>query len=74
MVVKVRIDPDICTDCGLCYEEECPEVFEEWGGTSQLKEEYQTDGRYEGEVPDDLEECVRRAEESCPLVAIIIID
>jgi len=72
MMIKVVIDPEECTDCGLCYNDECPDVFEEGDGTSQLREEFRTEGPYEGEVPSDLEECVRNAADSCPVEAIII--
>jgi len=70
MPIKVVIDPDTCVDCGICYNDECPEVFQAGDGSTTLKEEFQTNGPYEGEVPDELESCVKKAAESCPTEAI----
>jgi ferredoxin len=72
MTVKVVIDPDACVLCGICYNDECPDVFEEGEASTELKEEFQTNGPFEGEVPDNLESCVKNAEDSCPTEAIHI--
>ena len=73
MTLKIEIDRDECTQCGLCYEDECPSVFVEGDdGTSTIKEEYQAGGPDKGEVPDDLEECVNNAADSCPVDAISV--
>lgn len=60
--MKVRIDEDICTGCGLCVDI-CPEVFEMGETVSIVKVE---------NVPSEFEEKVKEAVESCPVEAIII--
>ena len=62
--MKVKIDEDLCTGCELCTET-CPEVFEMQGDISAVKVD---------EVPDDEEECVKQAEEECPVEAISVED
>jgi ferredoxin len=38
LMPKVKIDQEACTACGLCYNDECPDVFEEGDeGKSTLK-------------------------------------
>ncbi len=70
--MKVTIDREDCVSCGTCYET-CGEVFEEnpddsW---SQIKAKYRVGGAPgTGEVPKDLEDCVKEAEESCPVEVI----
>lgn len=72
--MKVTIDREECTICGVCWEE-CPEFFEqnpedEW---SQVLSEYRIDGDIaKGEVPENLEGCVRQAAEGCPVEIIHI--
>lgn len=70
--MTVRIDRDECTSCGACWDD-CPEVFEENpdDGWSQIVEKYRAGGDISiGEVPDDLEDCVREASEGCPVEII----
>lgn len=70
--IGVRIDPDECISCGVCWEE-CPSVFEE----NPEDEMTRIAARYrvrndpgEGAVPPELEECVRNAAEVCPMEII----
>jgi len=60
--MKVRVDPDLCTGAEICTQV-CPEIFEMQGNKAVAKM---------GEVPKDLEGCVREAVDSCPSEAIII--
>jgi ferredoxin len=65
---KVKIDENECTGCGLCYNDECPAVFEEGShGISQLK-----GGAHEGEIPADKKECAMKAADACPVSAITV--
>lgn len=58
--MKVTIDEDLCTGCGLC-ETICPDVFE-----------LNDDGIAEviGEVDEDLKDDVQEAIDSCPVECI----
>ena len=58
--MNVVVDPLLCTACGLCVEM-CPEVFEM--GTEAA--EVITDT-----VPLDQMDCVKEAEDDCPVEAI----
>jgi ferredoxin len=59
--MKVRVDTDICAGFGICVGI-CPEVFalHEDGYAIVLMDE----------VPQELEDLVRRAEDQCPSRAI----
>ena len=59
-IVKVWIDEDECTGCGLC-EDTCPEVFELNEVVAELKEEADF---------NDFEEKIKEAAENCPGEAI----
>jgi ferredoxin len=73
MSVKVTIDEDACTACGLCYNDECPDVFEEGSdGNSNLKKEFQRGGIDKGEIPDDKKACAQSAVDACPVNAIVL--
>lgn len=61
--MKVRVDPDLCTACGLCPDE-VPEIFK--NGADDIAEVITSD------VPPNLEADVRSAAEDCPGSAIII--
>ena len=72
-MVKISIDQDECAGCGACYEDECPDVFEESpDGTARIKEDYRSGSEAEGEVPDSLKDCVQNAVDGCPVDAITI--
>ena len=58
--MKVTIDPELCTACGLCSDE-CPEVFELGDEVAEVIVDT---------VPPEKEDCVIDAEESCPVEAI----
>ncbi len=62
--MKVTVDKDLCTGCGLCVDE-CPDVFEmdEDAGVAVVKS---------GDVPVDLEDSARDAAEGCPVEAILV--
>jgi ferredoxin len=60
--MKVRVDEDVCVGDGSCAEI-CPEVFRIDGDLSMIKV---------SRVPEELEDLVREAAESCPVEAIMI--
>ena len=68
--MKVKIYQDGCIECGGC-EDECPEVFVvESGEKAAIVEKYRAGGPDEGEVEDDLKNCVDSAIEVCPVDVI----
>ena len=60
--MKVKIDADTCTACGLCSDS-VPDVFDLGDEVAEVKV---------AEVPSDLEDVVKEAEEDCPVESIII--
>ena len=60
--MKVRIDEDLCTGCGLCADS-VPEVFEMADDVAKV---------IVAEVPADKEEAVQEAADDCPAEAIIV--
>jgi ferredoxin len=60
--MKVRIDPDLCTACGLCTDG-VPQVFKMGKDTAEV---------ITPEVPPNLEKAVRDSASDCPAEAIII--
>ena len=71
MPVNVSIDQSECTGCGICYNDECPDVFMEGDdGNSNLKPMYQKADKAKGENPDNLKGCAKNAEDACPVSAI----
>ncbi|OPY34667.1 MAG: Ferredoxin [Methanomassiliicoccales archaeon PtaU1.Bin124] len=70
-MAKVTVDENECTGCGICYNDECPEVFVEGSdGTSNLQEKYRKGNAHSGEIPDDKKDCAKKAEDACPVSAI----
>ena len=70
---KVKIDDNECTGCGLCYNDECPDVFVEGSdGISSLKAPYQKGSVHEGEIPADKKACAEKAADACPVSAITV--
>jgi len=61
-MMKVVVDENLCTGCGLCVDV-CPEVFEMPEALSIVKAVA---------ITGDLEEKVKEAAESCPVEAIIV--
>ncbi|QLH75560.1 MAG: ferredoxin [Methanomassiliicoccales archaeon] len=72
-MAKITIDENECTGCGLCYNDECPDVFKEGeGGTSSLQEKFRKGSPAVGEVPDSMKGCAEKAADACPVSAIKI--
>ncbi len=69
--IKVIIDRETCIGCGAAPAL-CSEVFELIDdGKNAIVEKYRVnDNPAEGVVPAELEECVKRAAEGCPVNAI----
>jgi ferredoxin len=76
----VTINHATCISCGLCFNDNCPDVFEEGAdGSSQLKATFRKDiggasseAPYQGEIPANLLACAQKAEEDCPVSAITV--
>ena len=60
--MKVKIDKDLCTACGLCADT-CPDVFSMGDESAEVKVET---------VPSEFEDKVKEAAENCPTEAIKI--
>jgi len=60
--MKVRIDPDLCTACGLCTDD-VPDVFTMGDEVAEVTKP---------DVPSELEDAVQDAADSCPAEAIIV--
>jgi len=60
--MKVKIDPDLCNGDEVCVQL-CPEVFEMQEDKAVVIMD---------DIPDDLQDSVREAVDSCPSEAIII--
>ena len=68
--MKVKVDQDTCIGSATCVGL-CGEVFElSENNKSQLIEKYRGEEPWVGEIPDDLVECAKTAEGSCPVNAI----
>ena len=61
-MVKVKVDPDLCTGCELCVDT-CPDVFEMGDDVATVKVET---------VPEDSADCAKQAAEDCPAEAITV--
>jgi len=73
--MKVKIEPrDQCLGDDICVNL-CPAVFARGeDGKAVIVEQYRAGGNIaEGEVPDDLRDCVENAAQACP-VGIIIVE
>jgi ferredoxin len=72
-MMKVSIKQEECILCGNCSST-CPEVFiVEPCESSKVTKEYRAKNDSEGEVGDDLVDCVQSAVDSCP-VSIITLE
>ncbi len=60
--MKVRIDPDLCTACGLCTDA-VPQVFKMGKDAAEV---------INPEVPANLQNVVKDAATDCPAEAIIV--
>jgi ferredoxin len=70
-MAKVVIDRDGCISCGACWESR-PEIFEQNpdDNFSQIVKIYRAGELGEGEVPDDLIDCLIKASDDCPAEVI----
>ena len=63
-MMKVKIDADACTSCGLCCDT-CPEVFEMGDDVAVVKV---------GDVPEGTVDSCKEAVECCPVECIEIVE
>ncbi|MGD0817551.1 MAG: ferredoxin [Methanomassiliicoccales archaeon] len=48
-MVNIKVDGEECSGCGICYNDECPEIFAEGdGGISELLPAFQKGGKHNG--------------------------
>lgn len=62
IIMKARVEPDICIGCELCVQT-CPEVF---------RMEADKAVAFVSIVPGDIEDTCKQAADECPVTAIII--
>ncbi len=60
--MKVKIDNDLCTACGLCVDS-VPDIFKMGDDVAEV---------ITADVPDNLEEDVQNAVDDCPVESILI--
>jgi len=60
--MKVKIDADLCTACGLCVDS-VPDVFKMGDDVAEV---------IVSEVPGNLEQDVQDAADDCPVEAILV--
>jgi ferredoxin len=60
--MKCKVDPDLCTGDEICVQV-CPEVFEMEEDKAVVKMD---------KIPEELQDSVKEAADSCPSEAIII--
>jgi len=60
--MKVKIDEETCTGCGLCVDT-CPEVFQMGDDLAEVIVD---------DVPSEFEEATQQAADECPVEAIIV--
>jgi ferredoxin len=66
IAVKVSIDRELCTECGICVDT-CPDLFELVDGyAARITEKYRTGDISQGEVFGDMITCADEAADYCP--------
>ena len=60
--MKVRIDAELCTACGLCTDD-VPDIFNMGDEVAEV---------IKADVPPDLEDAVQDSIDSCPAEAILV--
>jgi ferredoxin len=72
-MAKISVNNIECSGCGICYNDESPEIFAEGdGGISELLPAFQKGNAHEGEIPADMVDSAKRAAMACPNSAILI--
>lgn len=68
--MKIIVDKDTCIGSAACVGA-CPNVFELGDDRkSHITEKYRGKNVFVGKVPTDMEDCVKKAEATCPVNAI----
>ena len=60
--MKVRIDPELCTACGLCTDD-VPDIFSMGDEVAEV---------IKADVPPELEDAVQDSIDSCPAESILV--
>ncbi|HEY3419425.1 MAG TPA: ferredoxin [Methanomassiliicoccales archaeon] len=72
-MVSLRIDEKVCSGCGICYGDECPELFVEGdNGISEILPSFQKGSKSIGDIPADKAASAKSAAMACPNNAITI--
>ncbi len=72
-MVSIRVNEKECSGCGICYGDECPELFAEGqGGISEILPAFQKGSAYVGEIPANMVEKAKAASMACPNNSIIV--
>ena len=72
-MVSIRVNETECSGCGICYGDECPELFVEGdGGISEILPTFQKGNKYVGDIPADMKDKAKSAAMACPNNAIVV--
>lgn len=72
-MVSLKIDEKECSGCGICYSDECPDIFAEGdNGISMILPAFQKGSGSVGDIPADKVASAKTAAMACPNNAITV--